>query len=322
LLFLALGNFCLLAAGFEDATQSAFLQFVKSYNKNYAVDEFFNKYEVFKANLALINAHNQQKSSWQMGINQFADLTREEFKKVYLGTFASSNLRALKNAERRPRNGAADPSLDWRTKGAVGPVKEQGQCASDWAFAVTGSIAAACYIATHNLTQHSAQMLMDCSASVGNEGCNGGFIDKTFEWIEKNPLVPDTCYPYTGMGGTCHHKCPPIKWCVVTGFTDVKQGDEESLMEAVNKEPVVVAIEADQSSFQFYRGGVMDGTCGKDLDHAVLLIGYGTEAGKQYWTIQNSWGTSFGEQGYIRMIRGIDQCGIADAASYPLVKAG
>jgi len=303
--------------------ESMFVDFVKTYDKQYATEEFFARFNIFKTNLDKIEAHNKKQLSWTLGITQFADLTAEEFASLYLGKVKSEGKREGTPRVFTPASAqvGADPAFDWRTKGAISPVRNQGQCGSCYAMTVVSAIEAACYIVTHNLTQLSTQALMDCSSSCGNQGCNGGFLDNSFQWLVKNPLPAESCYPYQAASGTCKKTCPPIKWCKVTGFKDIKAGDEEAMLNATSKQPLALAIEADQSSFQFYNSGVIDdASCGKSLDHTLLLIGYGTESGKQYWTLQNTWGTSWGEKGYLRLARNKDMCGIADLVSYPTVQ--
>jgi C1A family cysteine protease len=211
-------------------------------------------------------------------------------------------------------------SLDWSTKGAVTPVKNQAQCGSCWAFSTTGSLEGAFQIAGNPLTSLSEQDLVSCDNSAHggtDQGCNGGLMDNAFKWIEKNGICTEAAYPYTsggGSSGTCKTSC--AKAVTLTGFTDVP--NEGAMLAALAKGPVSVAIEADKSAFQLYKGGVLDNAkCGKKLDHGVLAIGYGTDSGKGYYKVKNSWGASWGESGYIRMVQGKDQCGIADSASYP-----
>jgi len=300
--------------------QSSFVDFVKTYNKQYTVEEFFNRFEIFKTNMAIAEEHNAKQTSWTLGVTQFADLTGEEFSKQYLGKVLQNTVTLPKRTKIIAPQGEVDPSFDWRTKGAIAPVRNQGQCGSCWAMTVVSAIESACYILTHNLTMQSTQALLDCSGAAGNQGCNGGFIDQSFTWIQSNPLPAEACYPYTAQSGSCSKKCPPIKWCKVTGVKDIPKGDEAAMMTAVNQQPLALAIEADQSAFQLYTSGVIDSkTCGNQLDHTILLIGYGTDAGKKYWTLQNTWGSSWGEKGFVRLVRDKNECGVADMVSYPTV---
>merc|ERR1712178_112380 len=160
--------------------------------------------------------------------------------------------------------------------------------------------------------------LVQCN-SITDHGCQGGLMDNAFNWVEKNGICSEAAYPYTsggGVTGTCKKTCSTL--VTITGHTDVPSKDENSLQAAVSKQPVSVAIEADKSAFQLYKGGILDNSaCGTNLDHGVLVVGYGTDGSKDYWKGKNSWGATWGEQGYIRMIRNKNQCGIAQQPSYP-----
>lgn len=313
----------------EKDYQKEFTAFVKKYNKNYAHDEFFSRYNTFKANFDLIRAHNLKNSSFSMGVNTFADLTGAEFKAKYTGYNHRDNsfLRSKNNkvhSNKLHRTQIPD-TVDWVSAGRVTEVKNQQQCGSCWSFSTTGSVEGL-YVALGNkLTEFSEQQLVDCSTAQGNQGCNGGLMDDAFQYYISNgaagPMCLETEYPYTATGpNTCaSSKCSAVKG-FVTGFVDVTSGDESALKAAVAEQPVSIAIEADQSVFQFYTGGVMDATtCGTNLDHGVLAVGYGTDSasGKAYWKVKNSWGASWGEAGYIRLAYGMNQCGLTAQPSYP-----
>jgi len=176
-------------------------------------------------------------------------------------------------------------------------------------------------IKTGSLVSLSEQQLVDCSAAQGDQGCNGGLMDYAFQYvITNNGITSEAQYPYTAVTGTCNTNVTSV--ATISSFVDVTPGSEAALLTAVNIGPVSVAIEADQSCFQFYSGGILsDPTCGMNLDHGVLAVGYDTDSasGTPFWIVKNSWGTSWGEQGYVRMIRGTNECGIAQEASYPVV---
>jgi len=211
-------------------------------------------------------------------------------------------------------------SVDWRTQGIVTPVKDQGQCGSCWSFSATGSVEGAYAQKTGKLVSLSEQQLVDCSTAQGNQGCNGGLMDYAFQYIiSNNGITTEANYPYTATGpNACQTSLASQTAATISSFQDVPQSDENALQSAVAQQPVSVAIEADQQAFQFYSGGVLTAACGKNLDHGVLAVGYGTDNGVNYWLVKNSWGSSWGEQGYIRLVRGQDQCGIAESASYPI----
>jgi cathepsin L len=296
------------------ATQDEFVAYVKEFNKVYTPDELFTRFQNFNDNKKIIDEHNAKGLSWEMGVNQFTDLTQQEFSDTFLGYIPRQNdyYRSL-NLHVAPEGQILAADLDWRTKGAVTPIKDQAQCGSCWAFSTTGSVEGANQIKSGQLVSVSEQQLVDCAGSAGNQGCNGGLMDDAFNYIIKNKgLGSEASYPYTAHDGKCK-QVPSVS--TVSKFTDVGKNDEKGLMSAVNIEPVSVAVDA--QSWSSYKKGVMTGLCGKSLDHGVLAVGYGTDGANDYWLVKNSWGVSWGESGYIRLVRDKNECGIAAAASYP-----
>jgi len=306
----------------EAVYQKEFSAFVKKYEKKYTHDEFFPRYNVFKANYNKIRHHNLGKHTYSMAVNEFADMTFAEFHSKMTGyNRVDMAHHRSKNGPHKSLKAPLASSLDWRAKGAVTPVKNQGQCGSCWSFSATGSMEGAHQIKTGNLVSLSEQQLVDCSTAQGNQGCNGGLMDQAFQYVITNSgITSEDQYPYTAAQGTCQTNVTTV--ATISSFVDVTSGSETALMSAVNIGPVSVAIEADQQCFQFYSGGVLsDPGCGMQLDHGVLAVGYGTDASSNqpYWIVKNSWGASWGEQGYVRLIRGTNECGIAQEASYPVV---
>lgn len=226
---------------------------------------------------------------------------------------------------------ALPDSVDWVTAGAVTPVKNQGQCGSCWSFSTTGALEGAFYIKTGTLDSFSEQQLVDCDnrKNGGKDmGCNGGLMDNAFTWIKKNGgLCTESDYPYTSgttkTSGACVTTCAIVKESDIVGFVDVSPNSDNAMMTALAKQPVSIAIEADQKNFQLYKSGVFTDSCGTNLDHGVLVVGYGSMSGVDYYRVKNSWGETWGDGGYIYMGRGSQynsgkgQCGMLMQASYP-----
>jgi C1A family cysteine protease len=273
-----------------------------------------------------------------MGLNHFSDLTPDEFKEMYVSGFytndnANTNANAIKGmvgsygCKTYTYSGsttALPDAVDWRSS-AVTSVKDQGQCGSCWTFSSTGASEGAWAIATGQLIDLSEQQLVDCATGVtyGSHGCNGGQMEGADKYLIANGQCSLASYPYTSgttmTEGSCK-KCSAIAH--FTSCADVKPNDQVSLKAAVFKQPVSVAIEADTRYFQSYSGGILDAaTCGTTLDHGVLVVGYGIDNGKKYWNVKNSWSSSWGEKGYVRILRSDSTndagiCGIAMDPSY------
>lgn len=299
----------------------SFNEWTNHYNKTYTPTERDYRNSVYNDNLLKIARHNAAgTNTWTMGVNKFADLTSEEFSDRYVGGV----LGRRNNNHVRYILGAPPASVDWTTKGAVTPIKNQQQCGSCWAFSTTGSVEGAWFLSNGTLVSLSEQQLVDCSDAEGNQGCNGGLMDQGFQYIIDNKgITTEDAYPYTAQDGTCQSQGKPVA-ATISSFVDVPANSETALESAIAQQPVSVAVEADQDVFQFYTGGVMTSTCGTALDHGVLAVGYGTDAGQDYYLVKNSWGADWGEKGYIRLGRGAafnpsGQCGIQMVASYPVV---
>jgi C1A family cysteine protease len=323
--------------------------FKATYRKTYTVEEEASRFDIFMANLRIIEAENRAQGAEVKGITKFADLTAEEFKARYLMNTPRNKTEALKPWDgkctacvRFPEQAtllAAPPTdYDWTEHGAVTPVKDQGQCGSCWAFSTTGSTEGAVFVSGKPLPSLSEQQLVDCDfirAGGPSLGCNGGDMKSAMEWIGKNNgLCTESAYPYvsgdTKTNGPCQKTCSIVSGSDISTTVSVSANSDNAMMTALAQQPVSVAIEADQSSLQLYKSGVFTGTCGTNLDHGVLLIGYGTMNGLDYYIMKNSWDVTWGSQGFMYMARGLDssgkpynggkgQCGLLMQGVYPVL---
>jgi KDEL-tailed cysteine endopeptidase len=311
---------------------SEFIDFIRTHNRVYStLEEVHYRQSVFFENLKYINTMNDDPSSGiRYTMNQFGDYTMDEFDMWMKGMdmLNTSRTRGCKSyvggEQYAPVSTDVPDAWDWREHGAVTAVKNQGQCGSCWSFSATGAMEGAVAISTGQLVNLSEQQLMDCSKIYGDFGCNGGLMDSAFDYAIDNGMCLESDVPYTATDGTCDNSVTSCNKVAYFSYCmDVPQNNEEELKNAVFQTPVSVTIEADTRTFQFYSSGIIDSAdCGTNLDHGVLAVGYGeTSDGEKYWIVKNSWGETWGENGYVRIARSDDTntngiCGIAMSASF------
>jgi C1A family cysteine protease len=291
----------------------------------------FNKWIINDRFIDIINGRNL---TYKLGHNQFSGMDEYDFQKYIMQNQKLFNHPMIQNNLEMNDTQIFLPTIlpvevDWVKDGHVTSVKDQGQCGSCWSFSAIASLESAYSIKYNRLLDFSEQQLVDCDNFRNggfDHGCNGGLMNNAFEWIAKNGgICSEDEYPYMGHSQKCD------TWCATIGGTDIMNfatvdAEDESMMLALNLQPISVAIEADQREFQLYKSGVFMGECGVNLDHGVVVVGYGTDDDRNdYYRVKNSWGESWGEGGYIRLGRGIEynngkgQCGVLLEASYPVL---
>lgn len=255
---------------------------------------------VFLENLVKIEEHNSNlRHTYKNGVNQFTAHTDAEFAQQFLGTIVPES-----NIKVDSIDSANVGDVDWTTQGAVTPVKNQGQCGSCWAFSATGGLEGLSKVSYDNLQSFSEQQLVDCSGKFGNMACNGGLMDNAFKFVKANGIVHEADYPYKAVKQACAKTTGEFK---ISGFTDIKNCND--LASSLTSRPISIAVDA--TNWSKYSSGVFN-NCSTRLNHGVLLVGVSDSA----WKVKNSWATSWGEDGFIRLARG-NTCGLCNSASYP-----
>jgi len=303
--------------GIEGEYQKKFIEFQKKYQKSYLSGEFGNRYQIFRSNLIRAAARQEQeKGTAKWGITKFSDLTDEEFKSFYLmPKFSAKDFPKHAVAELASPPQVQQVQFDWSQKGATTPIYNQGQCGSCWAFSATETIESYWFLAGHSLQQLSMQQIVDCDTT--DDGCGGGWTYDAYQYVESAGGIESyNDYPYVAQDQSCQFQQSDVV-ATISGWQYVTQNQDEGQMYnwLASNGPLSVCVDASQWSS--YQGGtLMASDCTTDLDHCVQLTGYGTDdSGTQFWNVRNSWGSDWGQSGYIWLQRGADTCGVAQVVT-------
>lgn len=328
LIFLGTVLAAIVKARINPALDNHWLLWKNTHNKDYEDEiEDLQRRITWEKNLNLVNMHNLEYSmgmhTYELGMNHLADMTSEEIKSKLTGLILppQSERQATFSSQKNSTFGGKVPdSIDWRDKGCVSDVKNQGGCGSCWAFSAVGALEGQLMLKTGKLVSLSPQNLVDCSSKYGNKGCGGGFMTQAFQYVIDNKGIDsDSYYPYHAMDEKCHYD-PTGKASTCAKYTEIVPGTEDNLKQALGSiGPISVAIDGTRPSFFLYRSGVYsDPTCSHEVNHGVLAVGYGNLNGQDFWLLKNSWGTKYGDQGYVRIARNKGNlCGVASYTCYP-----
>jgi len=327
LIVLSVFLLCAFAEDHLQLVERQFTQWADSENKRYQTQEEYDmRLEIFTNNLELVDQYNSLEGKQIYGITKFMDLSQEEFRAKYLlpkGKIQPQKEKHVTEFEFLPTD--IPTRFDWRDKGAVTKVYDQGQCGSCWAFSATEAIESQWFLAGHSLVSLSPQQIVDCDKGRGDEGCNGGDTPTAYEYvISAGGMDSEKDYPYTAEDDKCAFKSESVA-AKISSWTYVTKNKNETEMQQKLLEKGPLSICVDAQPWQFYVGGVVSSFCGNDLDHCVLITGYDDAyvdwVGQtiKIWKIRNSWGSDWGESGYIYVERDYDLCGVADEATLPIV---
>jgi C1A family cysteine protease len=301
-----------------------FAHFIQKYNKHYTIEEYPVKFKNFLESQRRIQKRSETAAgkgfNTQFGITKFSDLTPQEFKTKFMG-HKRANTTAIAPAPVFQKDGRAIPTaFDWRTRGAVTPVKDQQQCGSCWAFSATEGVESAYFLKKNKLFVLSPQQIVSCDTV--DTGCNGGDLPTAFQYVQSNGMETDSVYPYTsgnGNTGTCKYQSNKVV-VQISGFQYATQNGDEVAMQQASLTNGPLSICVDAETWQDYTGGVITNDCGDSLDHCVQIVGWNTDTSTgtsiPYWIIRNSWNTDWGINGFIYVERGKDLCGVSDEATY------
>jgi C1A family cysteine protease len=279
---------------------------VKKYEKNYDNAELMYRLSVFEENMKIITKLNADNNGASYGVGPFADLTSEEFNAQYTGWVPTSM-----KIEEVTYNVTLADDVDWRSKNAITPIKNQGSCGSCWAFSATESIESEAFLSgKYSLEVLAPQQIVSCDKK--SSGCNGGDPATAFTYIKANGMEKEADYPYTAKDGSC--KFNSAKVAVKISGQKTVSGGESGMLTALQGRPLSVCHQT--GGWQHYSGGVMT-SCSSGGGHCTQMVGYASSG--DYWIVKNSWGTSWGNSGYLYLKKGSDLCGISKHCLYPTI---
>eukprot|EP01127_Copromyxa_protea_P014548 TRINITY_DN407_c0_g2_i1.p3 TRINITY_DN407_c0_g2~~TRINITY_DN407_c0_g2_i1.p3 ORF type:complete len:335 (+),score=98.25 TRINITY_DN407_c0_g2_i1:1018-2022(+) len=304
----------------------AFNEFKTKFNKVYTAEEERERLEVFRSNLDLVDELNRREGNTIYGVTKFMDLTPEEFRAAYLlpkGTLSKEKKQNVPYVNFNTENIQVPEAFDWRSKNAVTPAKDQGQCGSCWAFSATEAIESAWFLAGNPLPSLAPQQIVDCDKV--DQGCNGGDTPTAYKYvIEAGGMESEKDYPYEGVDQTCaFNKTNVVASIDSWSYITTNKNETEMVQKLYALGPLSICVDA--STWQFYFGGVVEHLCYEELDHCVMVTGYNDrydwlDRKIAVWNIRNSWGTDWGYDGYLYVERNENLCGVADEVTIPLVK--
>ncbi|XP_069889231.1 procathepsin L-like isoform X1 [Dipodomys merriami] len=316
------------APTFDHSLDAQWEEWKMEYNKTYSSNEELYRRAIWEKNMKMIEIHNEEykegKHSFTLAMNDFGDMTKKEIRERMMGLKIPKKKKGIVFQERL--TGDVPDYVDWRGRGYVTPVMNQGACNACWAFSAAGALEGQMFRKTGRLIALSKQNLVDCSQPQGNYGCSGGWMDHAFEYVYENGgLDSEAAYPYEDQEGPCRYR-PEYSAATDTGTVYIPPSEEVLKRAVAIVGPISAAIDASHDSFNYYIGGIYDepACSNTSVTHAVLVVGYGYERQqsqiRKYWLVKNSWGTNWGIRGYIKIARDENNyCGIASYASFPTV---
>ncbi len=308
----------------QDGDMQKFLKFCADFGKSYInQSEFKMRLWNWKQSEKYINENSWDgRAHYKLAHNKFSDYSEKEFSKL-LG-YALPAEKKAKNIARMPNSANIADSIDWTQKGMVSAVQDSGMCGSDWAFSAIGAVEGAYGVMQGEFTALSAQQLLDCTGSATS--CAGGTQSQAFDYLKTAKAMSAESYPYNSgypAKGECKYDESKATSALVDMYTFADEGDVNMMKMALTHQPIAASIQADSKAFQLYTSGVLDlETCGTELNHAIVMVGYGNHEGTDYWIVKNSWGTNWGESGYVKIAikPGQGICGIQKSAVWTVLQ--